>query len=107
MEFSLLQVGLMILLALIGAGFAYTEAGGDENKFLYVPGFGILGAVIGFFLYYLGIFVLIVLGIGAVLAIFKMIFGPKIVVVKESDLKANKDDLDKDIIDVVILDTKK
>lgn len=83
MELSLLQIGLILLLAAIGGIFAYFESSPRENKFITVPSLTLLGGVGGFFLFYIGIFILWVIVFIALIIALKYIFGPKVIIVKE------------------------
>lgn len=84
MELGILHIGLILLFAAIGGTFAFTEAGPRDNRLILVPGITALGAVVGFFAFYLGIIVLWIIGIMIGVGILKFIFSPKVVIVEKN-----------------------
>ena len=83
MEFTMLQIGLILLFAAVLGIWAYTESGPRDNKLIAVPGFTLGGAVFGFFAYYIGIALLYIIAFIAAVWVLKLIFSPKVIIVKE------------------------
>ena len=90
MDFSLLHMGLIIVFTIIGIVFAITESSASESKILNSFMIGGIGAIVGFFLYYLGAVIIGLIVLFVVGGILVSIFQKKVIIIN----KGNKDDID-------------
>jgi len=97
MDLSILHIGLILVMSVIGVIFAITESGRNENKFLNSLAIGSIGAVVGFFIYYLGMFIIGLILLSAIVSIF----GKKVIIINK-----RVENTPENIIDATIIENK-
>jgi len=101
MDLSILHIGLIVVIGVVGVFFAITESGPNENKLVNSLFLGSIGSIIGFFIFYLGMFIIGLILLSAIVSIVISIFGKKVIIINK-----RVENTPENIIDATIIENK-
>ena len=81
MEMTILQIGLIIIGGILGFAWGYSDSYLNPLSDGFLT--SIVGIIVGFLIYYLGIFILYFFAFIIVISILRFIFAPNITIIKK------------------------